>query len=37
MVKPAKLYVQLLTSRAGVISFRDFVRLLEAFGLRKPT
>ncbi|WP_231562513.1 type II toxin-antitoxin system HicA family toxin [Sphingomonas sp. 35-24ZXX] len=34
MVKPAKLYQQLLASRAGVISFRDFVRLLEAFGFR---
>ncbi|MFC3311183.1 hypothetical protein [Blastomonas aquatica] len=32
MVKPAKLYQQLLASRAGAISFRDFVRLLEAFG-----
>lgn len=32
MVKPAKLYQQLLASRAGVISFRDFIRLFEAFG-----
>lgn len=32
MVKPAKLYQQLVVSRGGVISFRDFVRLLEAFG-----
>lgn len=32
MVKPAKLYQQLVASRGGVISFRDFVRLLEAFG-----
>lgn len=34
MVKPAKLYQQLLASRGGVISFRDFLRLLEAFGFR---
>jgi predicted RNA binding protein YcfA (HicA-like mRNA interferase family) len=32
MVKPAKLYQQLVALRGGVISFRDFVRLLEAFG-----
>jgi len=32
MVKPAKLYQQLVASRGGVISLRDFVRLLEAFG-----
>jgi predicted RNA binding protein YcfA (HicA-like mRNA interferase family) len=34
MVKPSKLYQQLLSGRAGIISFRDFVRLLEAFGFR---
>jgi len=34
MVKPAKLFQHLLASRSGVISFRDFVRLLEAFGFR---
>lgn len=32
MTKPSKLYQQLLSGRAGIISFRDFVRLLEAFG-----
>ncbi|WP_373487245.1 type II toxin-antitoxin system HicA family toxin [Blastomonas sp.] len=34
MTKPKKLYQLLLAGRAGVISFRDFVRLLEAFGFR---
>lgn len=34
MTKPSKLYQLLLAGRAGVISFRDFVRLLEAFGFR---
>lgn len=32
MTKPSKLHQQLLSGRAGIISFRDFVRLLEAFG-----
>lgn len=34
MVKPSKLYQQILAGRTGVLSFRDFVRLLEAFGFR---
>ena len=32
MTKPDKLYEQLLTSNSRTISFRDFERLLEAFG-----
>jgi len=32
MVKPSKLYQQLLANPATIISFRDFERLLEAFG-----
>ena len=32
MTKPAKLYQQLLASPATIISFRDFERLVEAFG-----
>ena len=32
MTKPAKLYEQLLANPKGIISFRDFQRLLEAFG-----
>ena len=32
MTKPSKLYEQLLTNPNGIISFRDFERLLEAFG-----
>ncbi len=32
MTKPSKLYVQLLVSPSTIISFRDFERLLEAFG-----
>lgn len=32
MVKPAKLYAQLLDDPSRVIAFRDFERLLEAFG-----
>lgn len=32
MVKPSKLYEALLTSTARTVSFRDFERLLEAFG-----
>ena len=32
MTKPSKLYEQLLTSPNSRISFRDFLRLLEAFG-----
>lgn len=32
MRKPSKLYEQLLANPATIISFRDFERLLEAFG-----
>jgi predicted RNA binding protein YcfA (HicA-like mRNA interferase family) len=32
MVKPNKLYKALLASRSRTVSFRDFERLLEAFG-----
>ena len=32
MVKPAKLYVLLLQSSNRTVSFRDFERLLRAFG-----
>lgn len=32
MVKPAKLYAQLLASRQRTVSFRDFEVLLVAFG-----
>jgi len=32
MIKPSKLYAQLLTSRIRTIPFRDFERLLRAFG-----
>ena len=32
MTKPSKLYEQLLTNPGAIISFRDFERLLEAFG-----
>lgn len=32
MTKPAKLYEQLLAKPSMIISFRDFERLLEAFG-----
>ena len=32
MVKPAKLYAQLLESRRRTIAFRDFVALVMAFG-----
>ena len=32
MTKPDKLYQQLLASSSRTISFRDFERLLEAFG-----
>lgn len=32
MTKPLKLYHQLLANRTAVISFRDFERLLRAFG-----
>ncbi len=32
MTKPEKLYQQLLDSRSRSISFRDFERLLKAFG-----
>ena len=32
MTKPSKLYEQLLENPGAIVSFRDFVRLLEAFG-----
>lgn len=32
MTKPSKLYEQLLANPGTIISFRDFERLLEAFG-----
>jgi predicted RNA binding protein YcfA (HicA-like mRNA interferase family) len=32
MTKPAKLYEQLLANPGAIVSFRDFERLLEAFG-----
>jgi predicted RNA binding protein YcfA (HicA-like mRNA interferase family) len=32
MIKPTKLYAQLLTSRSRTLPFRDFERLLRAFG-----
>jgi predicted RNA binding protein YcfA (HicA-like mRNA interferase family) len=32
MVKPAKLYTQLLETRRRTVSFRDFVALVLAFG-----
>ena len=32
MVKPAKLYTQLLTTTDRSVAFRDFVSLVEAFG-----
>ena len=32
MTKPSKLYEQLLINPGAIISFRDFERLLEAFG-----
>ncbi|CAN5208870.1 hypothetical protein BH10PSE12_BH10PSE12_33390 [soil metagenome] len=35
MVKPAKLYRQLLDSKSGVIAFRDFVRLPGVFGFAR--
>ncbi|GGY93699.1 type II toxin-antitoxin system HicA family toxin [Novosphingobium colocasiae] len=34
MVKPAKLYAQLLLSTDRSIDFRDFVAMIEAFGFR---
>lgn len=34
MVKPSKLYERLISSQSGGISFRDFERLLRAFGFR---
>ena len=32
MVKPAKLYAQLLQSTSRSVAFRDFIALIEAFG-----
>lgn len=32
MVKPAKIYERLISGSAGTISFRDFEKLLRAFG-----
>lgn len=32
MTKPSKLYEQLLANPATIVAFRDFERLLEAFG-----
>lgn len=32
MTKPSKLYEQLLANPGAIISFRDFERLIEAFG-----
>lgn len=32
MVKPSKLYESLMANRRRVVSFRDFERLLRAFG-----
>lgn len=32
MTKPSKLYEQLLTNPGTIISFRDFERLISAFG-----
>ena len=32
MTKPSKLYTELLANPNRVISFRDFIRLIEAFG-----
>lgn len=32
MIKPTKLYLQLIESRQGTIAFRDLQRLLKAFG-----
>jgi len=32
MTKPSKLYEQLLANPTATVSFRDFERLLEAFG-----
>jgi predicted RNA binding protein YcfA (HicA-like mRNA interferase family) len=32
MTKPSKLYEQLLANPSVIISFRDFERMLEAFG-----
>ncbi|WP_236549102.1 type II toxin-antitoxin system HicA family toxin [Novosphingobium sp. TCA1] len=32
MIKPAKLHLQLLEARSRTIPFRDFERLLKAFG-----
>lgn len=34
MVKPAKLYVQLLQSTDRSVDFRDFLAMIEAFGFR---
>lgn len=34
MVKPAKLYTALLASSSRTVTFRDFERLLEAFGFQ---
>jgi predicted RNA binding protein YcfA (HicA-like mRNA interferase family) len=35
MVKPAKLYAQLLQSTNRSVAFRDFIALIEAFGFRE--
>lgn len=35
MTRPEKLYEQLLAHSGGSISFRDFERLLEAFGWKQ--
>ena len=35
MVKPAKLYGQLLQSTSRSVTFRDFVALIEAFGFEE--
>lgn len=32
MTKPSKLYEQLLANPSAILSFRDFERLLDAFG-----
>jgi len=35
MVRPAKLYEQLLQSTARTVSFHDFLSLIEAFGFEE--
>lgn len=35
MVKPSKLYAQLLQSTSRTVDYRDFIAMIEAFGFAK--